>query len=418
MTPGAVDPRLAQESANAQDLVQKKLSVDALRRRLGDGRTQDQKLRDACEGFESIFIQKMWEQMRKNVKKEGYLHSKDEESYQSMFDVEFAKKMASSGGIGLADMLFDQLSQRLSKTARGTSGALRDPLSIASADETAKAEKMRAQLGDVYAPLPETVAEEEALSAVEDPAVAKALVEMRNDLEKQGADQKKAPPIAAAAEEPRRQFTIRPMPSRVSAPGKARPSRIASPAAANRPSRSPAANAAPRRVPSPEAAPSGVYGSVGEPDAPQGTGQPAVQANPVQWPVPGSISSGYGWHDTESGRVWHQGVDIPAIEGEAVKAVLAGTVLFSGEKEGFGKLVILEHEGGYRSFYGNAAGVDIVEGSRVDIGREIAQIAMPAVMGAGNPSPHLHFEMRRGELAVNPETAIAAVLTDTNTTAA
>ena len=89
-----VDASLALSEATQSDLVRRKLDMNALRDRLGDPRTKEEKLRETCESFESIFLQKMWEQMRKTVNKEGYLHSKDEESYQSMFDVELSKKMA------------------------------------------------------------------------------------------------------------------------------------------------------------------------------------------------------------------------------------------------------------------------------------------------------------------------------------
>ncbi len=116
-----VDPKAAMDQAAGNDLVQRKIELDSLRKRLGDSTTKEQKMRESCEGFESIFIQKMWEQMRKNIGKGGYLHGKDEETYQSMFDVELAKKMSSAGGIGLADMLYDQLSQKLSDTGRTTS---------------------------------------------------------------------------------------------------------------------------------------------------------------------------------------------------------------------------------------------------------------------------------------------------------
>ena len=84
---------------------------------------KDKKLREACEGFESIFIQKMWEQMQNTVPKEGLMHSREERTWQSMYDQELSKKMTSAGGIGLADMMYEQLSRNLlhvsSTTAHG-----------------------------------------------------------------------------------------------------------------------------------------------------------------------------------------------------------------------------------------------------------------------------------------------------------
>lgn len=114
----SADSSMAMMNLQAQDMVQRKLEVDRLRTNLNGVQDKDAKLREACEGFESIFIQKIWEQMRKNVQQDGYLHSRDEQTYQGMYDQEFAKKMTAAGGIGLADMLYEQLSQRLGESSR------------------------------------------------------------------------------------------------------------------------------------------------------------------------------------------------------------------------------------------------------------------------------------------------------------
>lgn len=122
MTPlSPSDANLAMLQLDQQRMIQKKLDMDALRERLHNKPGQQAKLREACEGFESLFIQKLWEQMRKNVQKSGYLHSRDEQTYQGMYDVEFSKKMTAAGGIGLADMLYEQLSQRLGQSSLTTS---------------------------------------------------------------------------------------------------------------------------------------------------------------------------------------------------------------------------------------------------------------------------------------------------------
>lgn len=114
------DSQLALQNALQEDPIQKKIAMDALRKRIAGEPDKEKQLREACQGFEAIFIQKVWEQMRKNVPKEGYLHSRDEETYQSMFDQELAKKMSSAGGIGLADMMYEQLSQKLGESSRTT----------------------------------------------------------------------------------------------------------------------------------------------------------------------------------------------------------------------------------------------------------------------------------------------------------
>ncbi|MBO4368770.1 MAG: rod-binding protein [Desulfovibrio sp.] len=81
---------------------------------------KEKKLREACEGFESIFIQKMWQEMRKSVHQTSFLHGREEQFWQDMYDQELAKKMTSAGGIGLADMMYEQLSRNLTSASQAT----------------------------------------------------------------------------------------------------------------------------------------------------------------------------------------------------------------------------------------------------------------------------------------------------------
>ena len=104
----AFNPNLAVNTAAQQDIAARRREMEALSKS-ADPEAQRAKLRDACEGFEAIFLQKMWEQMRATLPKDGLMHSKEEEMWQSMYDQELGKSMAASGGIGLADMMMRQL---------------------------------------------------------------------------------------------------------------------------------------------------------------------------------------------------------------------------------------------------------------------------------------------------------------------
>jgi flagellar protein FlgJ len=98
------------------------------------GKGQDEaKLRKVCQDFEAVFIGQIWKQMRSSVPKDGMLHSKEEESYLSMFDQELSVKMARSGGIGLSDMLYSTLSERLLNASKNTnSSGTMNPLRMPS----------------------------------------------------------------------------------------------------------------------------------------------------------------------------------------------------------------------------------------------------------------------------------------------
>lgn len=110
----AQDAAVAAKKAQDSELVALKQQMDRLKGDISPGPSSKQKLRKACTDFEAVFISKMWEKMRATLPKDGLLHSPQEEMYRSMFDREFTEKMAADGGIGLGDMLYNQLKDKLS----------------------------------------------------------------------------------------------------------------------------------------------------------------------------------------------------------------------------------------------------------------------------------------------------------------
>lgn len=117
ITPGA---NVATAKAQTADMVRFKQQMDALKNRLEQGPDEKVQLKKACQDFEAVFISKLWQQMQATVPKEGYLHSPQEKAYLGMFDQAFAEKMSQAGGIGLADMLFEQLAMKLKETSTAT----------------------------------------------------------------------------------------------------------------------------------------------------------------------------------------------------------------------------------------------------------------------------------------------------------
>ncbi len=115
-----------QSQMQSQDVSLKQRQVSSLGKSNLNEVEKEKKLREACEGFESIFIQKMWQQMRATLPQENPLVGREEKFWQGMYDQELSKKMASSGGIGLADMMYDQLSQNLLSASRTTASALHE----------------------------------------------------------------------------------------------------------------------------------------------------------------------------------------------------------------------------------------------------------------------------------------------------
>ena len=73
--------------------------------------------------FESVFVNKLLESMRKAVPKSGLLDSSALDMYQSMMDQEMAKNMSERKGMGLGEMVYKDLS-RLDKVFKGESISL------------------------------------------------------------------------------------------------------------------------------------------------------------------------------------------------------------------------------------------------------------------------------------------------------
>lgn len=73
---------------------------------------QKAKLKDACQQMEAVFLNMMWSRMRATVPKSSLFgeDTNEEDIIHSMLDSEMTKNMAKAGGIGLADMLYRQLS--------------------------------------------------------------------------------------------------------------------------------------------------------------------------------------------------------------------------------------------------------------------------------------------------------------------
>lgn len=115
-------------------------------------------------------------------------------------------------------------------------------------------------------------------------------------------------------------------------------------------------------------------------------------------PVSGHITSRYGSRESIRSHD-HQGLDIATKTGTPIKAVADGTVKFSGEKSGYGNLIILDHGNGITTYYGHCSKLYVKQGEKVTAGDEIA-----AVGSTGNSTgPHLHFEIRKDGVYVNPQ---------------
>src|SRR3990172_9199462 len=83
---------------------------------LRPGREEEKKLRKISQEFEAIFLSFMMKSMKKSVPEGGVLpQGAGHDLYRQMFDEEIARSLATSKGIGLADVIYRELSTNRQK---------------------------------------------------------------------------------------------------------------------------------------------------------------------------------------------------------------------------------------------------------------------------------------------------------------
>ncbi|MDT8441737.1 MAG: M23 family metallopeptidase [Desulfuromonadales bacterium] len=127
-----------------------------------------------------------------------------------------------------------------------------------------------------------------------------------------------------------------------------------------------------------------------------------LAAKPSGWPVKGWLTSNFGLRkDPFTGkRKMHEGLDIAARTGTQVSATADGIVSSVRNEAGYGKIVVIDHGYGYRTYYSHNSKIYVKVGQRVKRGERIA-----AVGNTGRSTgSHLHYEVRLNGVPVNPRT--------------
>lgn len=94
----------------------------------------------------------------------------------------------------------------------------------------------------------------------------------------------------------------------------------------------------------------------------------------------------------------HEGIDIAAPIGTSIIAADGGLVTFAGRRGAYGNLVIVNHENGFQTYYAHCHRFHVKVGDRVHKGQIIATVGNTG----RSTGPHLHFEVRKNGVPVNP----------------
>ena len=132
-----------------------------------------------------------------------------------------------------------------------------------------------------------------------------------------------------------------------------------------------------------------------------GTKKSTASTGSYAWPTKSVyITSYYGWRTVFGKREYHYGIDLRAAVGTAIYAADGGKVIFAGTASGYGKLIKIQHDNGDLTYYAHLNSFSVKAGDRVYKGQLIAKSGKTGRV----TGPHLHFEIRKNGVRVNPVT--------------
>ena len=94
-------------------------NLERLRNESGFGKMDAEKdIEKVSRDFESVFLNKLLSSMRKTIPKSGLLDSFASDMFQSMMDEEMSKEMSKNKGMGMGEIIYNDLS-KISRVGRG-----------------------------------------------------------------------------------------------------------------------------------------------------------------------------------------------------------------------------------------------------------------------------------------------------------
>jgi len=117
----------------------------------------------------------------------------------------------------------------------------------------------------------------------------------------------------------------------------------------------------------------------------------------LRLPVIGSVTAKFGQKRTGSEVAW-EGIFISSKQGNSVKSIAGGAVVYSDWLRGFGNLVIVDHGKGFYSLYGNNESIWVREGDQLKAGDQLGTVGN----SGGHTEPGVYFEVRHESKPLNP----------------
>jgi murein DD-endopeptidase MepM/ murein hydrolase activator NlpD len=136
----------------------------------------------------------------------------------------------------------------------------------------------------------------------------------------------------------------------------------------------------------------------------------AMDHIPLTMPVTASAgfdrSSGFGARvDPFTGRyAFHPGIDFAGPWGSVVHSTAPGTVVFAGNRGGYGNMVEIDHGYGIHTRYGHLSAITVRIGTRIAKGASVGRVGSTG----RSTGPHVHYEVWYDNVVKNPNNFIEA----------
>lgn len=132
---------------------------------------------------------------------------------------------------------------------------------------------------------------------------------------------------------------------------------------------------------------------------------------PTMWSHLGKINNEFGFRRNPFGGrsyEFHAGMDIDGERGDSVLAPANGTIVKAGWQGGYGNLIEIDHGNGLTTRYGHLSKVEVQVGDTVSRGQLIGLVGSTG----RSTGPHLHYELRLNDKAINPRLLLPPEPTD------
>lgn len=125
---------------------------------------------------------------------------------------------------------------------------------------------------------------------------------------------------------------------------------------------------------------------------------------PLSYTRISSVFTNKRWHPVLKRYRAHLGTDFAAPTGRNIYAAGDGRIEFVGNKGGYGKTIIINHQNGYKTLYAhqNAFAKGVRQGKNIKKGEHIGYVGNTGL----SSGPHLHLGLYRNSTAIDPLTVI------------